>query len=147
MGNLSIPVLQVVVSAVVALLVVALGHYFTMHRERQNRRQEQRIMYLISVYRAFCKANNHPRLYEVAEELEQAVADVQLFGTPSQVKLVQRFADELGANQEASLNELLLELRTSLRAELMAAPLPARHVWLKISRFEPPAEQPRKTEY
>jgi hypothetical protein len=136
MGNISITLLQVVVSAVVALLVVALGHHFTVHRDRQNRRQEQRIVYLISVYRAFCRANNHPRLYEVADDVEQAIADVQLFGTPEQVQLVQQFADELGTQQEAPLNDLLIELRDSLRVELRAAPLPKRQVWLKIGRVD-----------
>lgn len=134
MGNISIPALQVFVSAFVALFVVALGHAFTVRRDRQNRRQEQRIDYLISVYRAFCKANNHPRLYEVAEEIEQAVADVQLFGTPQQVRLVQQFADDLGTRQEASLNEILIELRDSLRAELGADPLSMRQVWLRVGR-------------
>jgi hypothetical protein len=68
--NISVPLLQIFVSAFVALLVVALGHAFTLWRDRQNRRQEQRIDYLVSVYRAFNKANHHPKLYEVAEELE-----------------------------------------------------------------------------
>ena len=136
MGNISIPVLQIFVSAFVALLVVGLGHAFTVRRDRQNRRPEQRIGYLISVYRAFCKANNHPRLYEVADDVEQAIADVQLFGTPEQVSLVQRFADDLGKRQEASLNEILIELRDSLRAELRADPLEARQVWLRVGRKE-----------
>jgi hypothetical protein len=84
MSNISVPLLQILVSAFVALFVVVLGHAFTLHRNRQNRRQEQRIGYLVTAYRAFAKANHHPRLYEIAEELEQAVADVQLFGTPHQ---------------------------------------------------------------
>jgi hypothetical protein len=137
MGNISIPVLQVFVSAFVALFVVALGHAFSVRRDRQNRRQEQRIDYLISVYRAFCKANHHPRLYEVADEVEQAIADVQLFGTPAQVQLVQKFADELGTRQEAPLNEILIELRDSLRMELGADALPKRQVWLRIGRNDP----------
>ncbi len=143
MGNISIPVLQVFVSAFVALLVVTLGHAFTVRRERQNRRQEQRIDYLISVYRAFCKGNNHPRLHEVADDIEQAIADVQLFGTPEQVRLVQQFADELAARQEAPLNDILIELRDSLRVELGADPLPRRHVWLKIERNPEPFKDQR----
>ena len=132
MGNISVPLLQIFVSAFVALLVVALGHAFSSHRDRQNRRREQRIGYLISVFRAFAKVNNHPRLYEVAGELEQAVADVQLFGTPKQVSLVQQFATELGTLQTADLNDILVELRDSLRAELGAESISTRYVWLRI---------------
>lgn len=143
MANISIQALQVLVSALVAFVVVALTHAFTSYRDRQNRRQEQRIDYLVSVYRAFNKANMHPKLYEVAEELEQAVADVQLFGTPEQVRLVRQFAHDLGTQQAASMDDLLVELRDSLRQELGADPLPKRHVWLRVGRRkEPEDDQP-----
>src|SRR5471030_1135319 len=118
MNNISVPLLQVLVSAVVALLVVVLGHAFTLHRDRQNRRQEQRIGYLVSAYRAFAKANHHPRLYEVADELDQAVADVQLFGAPQQANLARHFAIDLATLRTAELDDLLAELRNSLRSEL-----------------------------
>lgn len=122
------------VSAFVALLVVALGHAFTLWRDRQNRRQEQRIDYLVTVYRAFSKANHHPHLYEVAEELEQAVADVQLFGTPKQVALARQFATDLGETQTAAMDDLLMELRDSLRAELGAIPISGRQLWMRVGR-------------
>jgi len=134
MNIASFSLLQVFVPAVVALAVVVLGHAFTRDRDRQNRRREQRIDYLVSVYRALSKANHHPLLYEVAEELEQAIADVQLFGTPEQVALVQKFATELGTAQTAPMDELLFELRKSLRSELGVAPLMGRIVWLRVGR-------------
>lgn len=136
MAYASIPALQVLVSALVALVVVSLTHAFTSYRDRQNRRREQRINYLVNVYRAFSKANMHPKLYEVAGELEQAVADVQLFGTPKQVRLVRQFARDLGTEQSAQINDLLVELRESLRAELGAAPIPRDNVWLRVKRKE-----------
>ena len=72
--------MQVVVPALVALGVVALTHLFSIYRDRENKRREQRIGYLVSVFRSLSKANHHPRLHEIAEEVEQAVADIQLFG-------------------------------------------------------------------
>jgi hypothetical protein len=132
--DISIPLLHVLVSAFIALLVVVLSHAFTLRRDRQNRRQEQRIDYLVSVYRALGKANQNPRLYEVAEELEQAVADVELFGTPTQVALARRFTTDLGTRQSAAMDDLLVELRDSLRAELGAAPLSGRHLWVCVER-------------
>lgn len=128
------PLLQVFVSAAVALLVVGLGHAFALDRDRKNRRQEQRIDYLISVYRAFSKANHHPRLYEVAEELEQAIADVQLFGTKRQVELVRRFSIDLAKAQTAEMDDLLMELRDSLRSELNVERLDGRLLSLRVSR-------------
>jgi len=125
---------QVVVPALVALAVVALTHAFSAYRDRENKRREQRIGYLVSVFRALSKANHHPRLYEIADEVEQAVVDIQLFGTPEQVRLARKFATELGTTQEADMDALLNELRDSLRQELGRKPVAGNVVWLKISK-------------
>jgi hypothetical protein len=110
--------MQIVVPALVALAVVALGQAFSAYRDRENKRREQRIAYLVSAFRALSKASHHPRLYEVAEDVEQAVSDIQLFGTPRQVELVRAFATQLATAKEAELDSLLSELRDSLRREL-----------------------------
>ena len=132
------------IPALVALVVVALTHLFSIYRDRENKRREQRINYLIGVFRALTKANNHPRLYEVADELEQAVADIQLFGTPEQVKLVQEFATDLGTKQSAEMNVLLIALRDNLRSELGAKPVSDRVVWLRVSRKNEVAEKDKR---
>jgi hypothetical protein len=125
---------QIVIPALVALAVVALTHFFTIHRETANRRREQRIGYLLSAFRGLSKANNHPRLWEVADDLEQAISDIQLFGTPEQVRLAQQFADDLGKTQAAELDSLLTELRNSLRKELGMKAVPGRMMWLRVER-------------
>jgi hypothetical protein len=132
--NYSFQLMQVVVPALVALAVVTLTHLFSTHRDRANKRREQRIGYLVSVFRGLSKANNHPRLYEVADEVEQAVVDIQLFGTPEQVRLAQVFATQLGKTQEADLDPLLIELRNSLRHELGRKRVTGNIVWLRIGR-------------
>lgn len=130
--SMTFTALQIVVPALVALIVVALSHLFTSHRDQINKRREQRIEYLVTVFRALSKANNHPRLYEVADDVEQAIADIQLFGTPQQVQLAQKFATDLGTKQEAEMNELLLSLRDNLRSDLGAESIPQRIVWLRV---------------
>ena len=132
----AIPLLQVMVSALVALAVVTATHVLTVYRDRRNRRQEQRIGYLVSAFRGLAKANNHPRLHEVADDVEQAIADLQLFGTPKQIQLARQFATDLGTTQVADLYELLNELRNNLRQELGREPVVGNVVWLKIGRGE-----------
>lgn len=127
---------QVAIPAVVAVAVVGIAHIFTTRRDVANNRREQRIGYLVAAFRALAKANNHPRLHEVASDVEQAVADIQLFGTSKQIDLVQRFATDLGTKQSADMDALLLELRNSLRAELGAESVPGRVVWLRIGGKE-----------
>ncbi len=126
--------MQVAIPAIVALVVVMLTHLFSRYRDRENRRREQRIEYLVTVFRSLAKANHHPRLYEIADEVEQAVTDLQLFGTPEQVRLARTFATELGTKQGASMDELLNELRNSVRRELGRKPVAGNVVWLPISR-------------
>jgi len=125
---------QVVVPALVALAVVAFTHLFSVHRDRENKRREQRIGYLVSVFRSLSKANHHPQLHEIADEREQAVVDIQLFGTPEQVRLAREFATDLAAKQEADMDTLLNELRDSLRRELGRKPVEGNVVWLKVRK-------------
>jgi hypothetical protein len=126
--------MQVAVPALVALAVVALTHSFTIYRDRENKRREQRIGYLVSVFRALSKANHHPRLFEIAGEVEQAVVDIQLFGTPEQVRLAKRFATELAIAHGANIDELLNELRDSLRRELGREAVVGNVVSLRIMK-------------
>ena len=141
-GNSAMPpfdyqVIQVsfsVVAVIAALGAVALTHHFASVRDRKNKQREQRIAYLVGAYRALCKADNHPRLHEVADDVEQAVADIQLLGTPEQIRLVQAFATDLGRTQNAELNALSNSLRDSLRDELGAERTLRRLVWPRIGR-------------
>jgi len=110
------------------------GHWLTFRREKRGRLQHQRIEYMINAYRAFAKANHHPRLFEVADELEQAVADIQLLGSPELIRLAQAFSEELAKKEEASLDELLASIRKGLREELGEKPVSGRIIWLRIGR-------------
>jgi hypothetical protein len=111
-----------------------IGHWLTYRREKKSRLQQQRIQYLIDAYRAFARANHHPRLYEVADDLEQAVADIQLLGSPELIELVQKFAHELGTKQEASLDDVLMTIRKNLRSELGEKTVSGRIIWLQIGK-------------
>src|ERR1700676_3097867 len=90
---------------------------------RENKRREQRLGYLVSVFRALSKANHHLALHEIADEVEQAVTDLQLFGTAEQVRLARKFATDLGSTQEADMDALLNELRDTLRKDLGREPV------------------------
>jgi len=116
-------------SAVVGGLVV---HLLSGRRDRANKRKEQRVTYLIEAYRRLEECSQQ---FGVAArgKLESAVADIQLFGTPRQVDLVQRFASDFAAKGNASLDELLADLRTDLRAELNLEAVPENVVHLRIT--------------
>jgi hypothetical protein len=75
-----------------------------------------------------------PRLFEVADDLERAVADIQLLGSPELIRLAQVFSEELAKKEEASLDELLAAIRKGLREELGEEPVSGRIIWLRIGR-------------
>jgi hypothetical protein len=110
------------------------GHLLTARRERKSRLQQQRIQYLVEAYRAFAKANHHPRLYEVADDLERAIADIQFLGSPELIVLAQQFCHEMAAEETASLDDILTTIRQNLRNELGERPVSGKMMWLRIGR-------------
>ena len=122
---------QLLASAIVAFCGAWLAHSFSAARDRANKRREQRIAFLIAAYRGIESAANR-RDGSAASALESAVADIQLFGTPRQVELVQSFVFEFTEHQSASTDALLVELRRDLRAELRFERVPDSIKFLRI---------------
>jgi hypothetical protein len=109
-----------------------IGHWLTYRREKKNRLLEQRIQYLIHAYRAFVKASHNLHVREVADDLEQAVADIQFLGSPELIGLVRRFSEEFARKGETSLNEAMTAIRTDLRKELGEKPVSDKIFMLRI---------------
>jgi hypothetical protein len=126
--------LQILISASVAFVVTVLTHFLTSRRDIENKRREQRVTFLLNAYRALARANHHPRLYEVGEELAGAIHDIQLLGTPEQITLAQQFAKDICAKQTAGMDDLFDALRDNLRKELRAEPVEGRIQWLRIDK-------------
>jgi hypothetical protein len=109
-----------------------ISHWLTHRREKKNRLLEQRIQYLIHAYRAFVKASHNLYLREVADDLEQAVADIQFLGSPELIGHVRSFSEEFARKGEASLNEAMTAIRTELRKELGETPVFDKIFMLRI---------------
>jgi len=82
--------------------------------------------YLVDAYEAFAMAANRPPTdenKEYARKLELAVAKIQLFGSPDEIRTVQDFLHEYvqprpEGTPRADLDRLLFLLRNSLRVRL-----------------------------
>ncbi|MGA8149245.1 MAG: hypothetical protein WB870_16955 [Gallionellaceae bacterium] len=118
--QLLIPLL---VTTVVAIVGWFAAHALTTQRDRTNKRREQRIDYLIEAYRRLESCAHRGNQLEFPK-LESAVADIQLFGTPHQVSLVQSIVTEFVAGGGAQMDALLQDLRRDLRAELKLETVP-----------------------
>ena len=129
---------QLLIPLLVTTIVAVIGWFFAHRlaaaRDRENKRREQRIHYLVEAFRRLATVGNRPDLSEFADELESAIADIQLFGTPEQIKKVQAFTKEMGEKHEVSLNDLLTDLRQNLRKELGLPEVERKMWWLRVKR-------------
>ncbi|MDD2913704.1 MAG: hypothetical protein PHP70_00145 [Gallionella sp.] len=111
------------VTTVIAIVGWFAAHALTTRRDLANKRREQRIGYLIEAYRRL-ESCAHRGDHLDFSKLESAVADIQLFGTPHQVNLVQSIITEFAAGGSASMDTLFQDLRRDLRTELKLETVP-----------------------
>lgn len=129
MSSILIPALVVIVGWIVS-------HQLAAWRDRANKRREQRVNYLIGAFRVLSLASHHPRLFEIASEVKQAVADIQFLGNEEQIKAAQEFATNMIENQSADLDPLLKALRSELRKDLGRKYYDGPILWIRISQKE-----------
>ena len=87
------------------------------NRDRANKRRDLIAQYLIEAWRKLENAP-HRKADFPAKDLERAIADIQLFGTPRQIELACKVAEDFAKTGSADLGELLEILRKDLREEL-----------------------------
>ena len=128
--GLLFPLLVTTVIAVAGWWVV---HRMTAKRDRENKRRDLRIQYLIDAYRKLeGVSNREENSPEWAKKLESAIADIQLFGSARQVAMAKEFASDMAAQRGASADDLLKDLRKDLRQELLLENVPDDLKYLRI---------------
>lgn len=105
-----------------SLIVAVIGwwvlHNFSISRDRSKQRHDLKIRYLIDVYRALEAASHCELTPEKAKTLENAISDIQLFGSKEQVDLAKSFSRDFAEKKSGALDALLFNLRNDLRREL-----------------------------
>ena len=124
---------QLAVTLVVAVRGGSLGHYLSARRDLANERRKLRITYLLEAYRRLEGASNRDDPKSGWPQMESAIADIQLLGSADQVSPARQFAAEMARNSNAGLDELILDLRQSLRSELELEPVSDKVIYLRIS--------------
>lgn len=128
-----LPIVAAAAIIVTAALAVA-GWLVSQAQARRATRRNIRIQYLLDAYRRLEWASNRPVTSEIAHELEAAIGDVMLLGTPGQAALAAELSRRFAAEHVADTRPLLLALRDSLRSELLLGELPSSaYVSLRIS--------------
>jgi hypothetical protein len=120
--QLLIPLL---ITTIVAIVGWVVGHRFTSSRDLRNKRLELRVKYLLEVYRRLERAVGQKVTRSVADDLETAIADLQLLGSEQQVEQAKHYISQFGGKQLSglSIGDLLSKVRDDLRRELGLKPV------------------------
>ncbi|MHB1738550.1 MAG: hypothetical protein ACYCXA_03510 [Actinomycetes bacterium] len=123
-----------VLAVVSGVAIAVAGWIVTQYQARRAVRRNMRIKYLLGAYRRLEQSSNRPMTANEDLAVEAAVADIQLLGSPAQVRLAEDFITTFAANGTADTEPLLQDLRASLRSELLLEAVPPKRLWLRISR-------------
>jgi hypothetical protein len=111
--ELSTPLLVTVAVAIIGWYVV---HRLSSNQEREAKRREMIVQYLISAWRKL--ENAAQRDEPINTEVESAIADIQLFVPNNWIELAHEAAGNLAEKGGANFDNLLETLRNNLREEL-----------------------------
>jgi hypothetical protein len=74
---------KIIVTITLAIFGWVIGHFFTSRRDKQLKRRELSIEYLVNAYRILTNEISHRKeTVERSQKLENILSDIQLFGTP-----------------------------------------------------------------
>jgi hypothetical protein len=93
-------------------------------RQRENRQATERLRSLVNCYRQLAGSFT-PAGESEWRQVEEALAEVVLFGTLSQVRLAAEYARGLAAEEDVNYQPLVDELRADLREQLGLEVIPA----------------------
>ncbi len=109
-------------SHIVTVLVALVGwfavHRLTAWRDRVNHKRKISTDFLIKAFQNLANAANREPSPQYFRDMEAAIADIQLFGSTSQIKMIETFTKEFAEKGQASMDPLLSSLRKDLRKEL-----------------------------
>jgi hypothetical protein len=131
------PNVTIIFAPLIAALVAVVGwfaaHQFNVYRNRQNKRRDMIVQYLLEAYRRLEAAANRDKTEEQALAFESAVADIQLLGSSEQISATVKYLRSHASPDGAVIDEVLCLLRNDLRKELGLTPPKGNPI---IFRFE-----------
>jgi hypothetical protein len=113
------------IAGLIVTILIAVGTWaVTQTQARRAARRTMRVNYLLDAYRRLDRASNCPLVPATAQDIEAAISDIILLGSPTQARLADEFVRTFAAENVAEAIPLLQDLRASLRRELLLEELP-----------------------
>jgi hypothetical protein len=95
----------------------------------QAKKREIRLKALETAYMRLATTCNRPQDIKIAEEIETFVSEIQLYGTPYQITLMQDIVEKFKSGSEVSYDAMLMDLRDTIRRELALEPMDGELIW------------------
>jgi hypothetical protein len=125
LGPLPLSIIASLVLAVMLLVVrIFVMQRIQQRRQRENRQETERLKSLVAAYRSLAGGFS-PATGQHRAQMEEALADVVLFGSIRQVELAAHCAVALTRDEPVAYQPLIDELRSDLRNQLGLEPIPA----------------------
>jgi hypothetical protein len=135
MDNDYLKILITVITAVVGWIA---AHYFNTLRDRSLKRKEIITSHLINAYRILTNdVTKRDLTQERKLKLENVIADIQLFGSTEQIKLAKKLTDDIIANNDFPLDDLINNLRSDLRCQLGLKAVEGNVRWVRFDDKPP----------
>lgn len=120
--------LAIIVPVAVAIVLLVIRLFILLRvrhrRQRENRQETERLRSLVIAYRSLAGSFTPANGEQHRLQLEEALADVVLFGALKQVEMAAACANALVAGQSPDCQPLIEELRADLRDQLGLEPIP-----------------------
>lgn len=119
--------LAIAVPVIVAVILLGIRLYVLLRvrhkRQRENRQETERLKSLVAAYRSLAGSFT-PATGDHRGQMEEALADVVLFGSIKQVEMAAACAQALTMGEAVDYQPLIVELRADLRNQLGLDPIP-----------------------
>jgi hypothetical protein len=110
------------------------AHWLTARRELASRKREARLKALEAAYMRIATSSNRELTSDLIEKIETFVSEIQLYGTPNQVQLMNEVVNSFVRGQVVHYDELLADLRDTIRTQLELEPIDGPVWWLRLPK-------------
>lgn len=132
---MSIDYIKILITIALAVVGWIVGYYFTTRKDINQKRRDISIEHLINAYRTLAHELTERKLTdEKKAKLEMIISDIQLFGSPEQVRLAKDLVDAIvnGKGDIFDLDLLINSLRNDLRSHIGLSKIEGNVRWLRF---------------
>jgi hypothetical protein len=130
-SNNDLELIKIALTFLVVLGWVVTDH-LTKRRDLESQKRKIRTDYLVNVFRFLATSiSNRDPLKEDWRKFEDIIADIQLFGTPEQIRLLKAVTNQIAEKKEFDLDPILNDLRDHLRRDLDLESVEGNIRWIR----------------